>query len=286
MPIMDRRRARRVVMTEDDIEGAELLRRAESLLGDTGHGLSQEQASLQLVRELSLHQIELELQREELARSRDELSKSLARYVDLYDFAPAGYLTVSLDTSILTSNLAAARLLGLERSRLTGCVLREFVADHDRERFDEYWRLATRELEEHSDEFDLVESSGQFTTVAVHTRRPVDPEVWRIALLDVTELHEARRAAADRMELAHSDGMARHLHDSIRQRLFGVTALIDGLRRDSDTSDIVSRGLERAQQEMADIITDIREIIFREAVVSGRPDEVGPPAADRALQSD
>ena len=273
-------------MIDGDLEGAELLRRAESLLGDMGQGLVQDQASLQLVRELSLHQIELELQREELARSRDELAKSLARYVDLYDFAPAGYLTVTVDTSILTSNLAAARLLGLERSRLSGCELRGFVADHDRERFEEYWRLATEELEEHSDEFDLVEPTGQFSTVAVHTRRPVDPDVWRIALLDVTELHEARRAAADRLELAHSDGMARRLHDSIRQRLFGVTALVEGLRRDADTSAVVSRGLERVQHEMAAIITDIREIIFREAEESGPPGEVDPPAEDPAVRCD
>jgi PAS domain S-box-containing protein len=273
-------------MVEDDDEGADLLRRAESLLDDAAHGPALDQATLQLVRELSLHQIELELQREELARSRDEVAKSLARYVDLYDFAPAGYLTVSQNGSVLTSNLAAARLIGLERSRLSGCVIHDFVADHDRERFDEYWRLATEELDEHSDEFDLVEASGEFTTVALHTRRPVDQGVWRVALLDVTELHEARRAAADRMELARSDGTARHLHDSIRQRLFGVTALIDGLRREKETPAIVNRGLERAQKEMTDIITEIREIIFRETGSPDRPSGDDPPAEDPTPQSE
>lgn len=251
-------------MTDDDVEGAELLRRAELLLGGQGAGPLHEELSLQLVRELSLHQVELELQREELARSRDELSKALARFVDLYDFAPAGYLTVSNDGAILTSNLAAARLLGVERSRLANQSLDDFVADHDRARFDEYWQLATEKLEEHSDEFDLVEASGEFRTVAMHIRRPVDAGVWRVALLDVSELHEARRAAADRMELAHSDDMARRLHDSIRQRLFGVTALIEGLRRDPVLSDVVARGLERAQTELGDIITDIRAVIFGE----------------------
>lgn len=251
-------------MTDEGGEGTELLRRAESLLG--GYGLEHPDVgeSRQLVRELSLHQMELELQREELARSRDELSKALARYVDLYDFAPAGYLTVSDSGEILTSNLAAARLVGLERARLTCRPLHEFVAVHDRSRFDDYWRMATKELEGHSDEFDLVDESGQFTTVAVHVRRPVDTGVWRVALLDISELHEARRAAADRHDLEQSAEMARRLHDSIRQRLFGVSALIEGLRRQSDLAATTDRGLERAQIELTDIITDIREIIFGE----------------------
>jgi PAS domain S-box-containing protein len=251
-------------MSDDDVEGAELLRRAELLLGARDHGSADEESSLQLVRELSLHQVELELQREELARSRNELSKALAQYVDLYDFAPAGYLTLSNDGSILTSNLAAARLVGVERARLTGSALHDFVAEHDRRRFDQYWRLATEELDEHSDEFDLVEVSGEFTTVAVHTRRPVDPGVWRVALLDVSELHEARRAAADRLDLAQSEDLGRRLHDSIRQRLFGVTALLDSLCHDNDTTDLIRRGLERAQAEVTGMIADIREIIFGE----------------------
>ncbi len=251
-------------MTEDDPEGAELLRRAESLLGGQDPSRLHDEVSLQLVRELSLHQIELELQREELARSRDELSKALARFVDLYDFAPAGYLTLSNEGEILTSNLAAARLLDLERSRLVGRHLRDFLADHDRKRFEEYWTLATERLEEHSDEFDLVEVTGEFRTVAVHVRRPVDPGIWRVALLDVSELHEARRLAADRADLELSDQRSRHLHDSIRQRLFGVTALIETLRRDPAVSDIMARGLERTQTELAHIITDIRRTIFGE----------------------
>jgi PAS domain S-box-containing protein len=266
MPSTTLRTPRRLNVADDDVEGAELLRRAELLLDAFDLGTTDEKSSVQLVRELSVHQVELALQREELARSRIELSKALARYVDLYDFAPAGYVTMSSDGSMLTLNLAAARLLGVERARLTGRGLHDFVADHDRARFDEYWRVATEERDEHSDEFDLVEASGEFTTVAMHIGRPVDPGVWRVALLDVSELHEARRAAADRLDLARSEDLGRQLHDSIRQRLFGVTALLDSLCHDQDTTDLMRRGLERAQTEVTDIIADIREIIFGEVI--------------------
>ena len=46
-----------------------------------------------IVHELSVHQIELEVQSEELQYSRDQFEEALAQYTDLYEFAPLGYLT-------------------------------------------------------------------------------------------------------------------------------------------------------------------------------------------------
>ncbi len=71
-----------------------------------------------LVHELQVHEIELEIQNEELVAARTDLEASLADYASLYDFAPVGYLSVGRDGSISRLNLAAARMLGGERSRL------------------------------------------------------------------------------------------------------------------------------------------------------------------------
>jgi two-component system CheB/CheR fusion protein len=80
-----------------------------------------------LVHELQVHQIELEMQNEELQKARAESEAGLRRYTDLYDLAPVGYLTLNSDGAIQKANLTAARLLGLERSRLVGARFGVFV---------------------------------------------------------------------------------------------------------------------------------------------------------------
>ena len=84
-------------------------------------------AALTLLHELQVHQVELDLQDEELRRSRAELEATLARQVQLYDFAPLGYLTVDRGTALQELNLTAASMLGSERDQLLGRTLDSFL---------------------------------------------------------------------------------------------------------------------------------------------------------------
>src|SRR5271157_3652571 len=81
--------------------------------------------------ELRVHQIELEMQNEELRRVQVELEDSRASYVDLYDFAPVGYCTLSEQGLILKANLTAASLLGVPRSALVGERFTRFIVPED-----------------------------------------------------------------------------------------------------------------------------------------------------------
>jgi PAS domain S-box-containing protein len=86
-----------------------------------------------LLHELRVHQVELEIQNEELRRIQEEMEISKARYVDLYDFAPVGYLTVSEKGLILETNFTAAKLLGVSRSLLIKKPLTSIILPTDQD---------------------------------------------------------------------------------------------------------------------------------------------------------
>ena len=90
---------------------------------------------LRLVHELQVHKIELEMQNSELRESRAEREAALARYTELYDFAPVGYLTLTYDGLIAEINLTGATLLGVARRDLLLKRFAAFIVPGDRERW-------------------------------------------------------------------------------------------------------------------------------------------------------
>ncbi|MBK7397993.1 MAG: PAS domain S-box protein [Myxococcales bacterium] len=85
-----------------------------------------------LVRELRLHQVELEMQNEELLRAHHELAAALARYSALYDLAPVGYFTLSSNGTIREVNHAGAAMLGETRAHLVDRRFGVFVSESSR----------------------------------------------------------------------------------------------------------------------------------------------------------
>src|ERR1035437_7299163 len=90
--------------------GSGILRqRAEKILGKSSPGHDSdfsEFETLKLIHELEVHQIELELQNEELQIAREhEAELATGKYVELYDFAPTGYFTLSKKGVILELTL-------------------------------------------------------------------------------------------------------------------------------------------------------------------------------------
>ena len=88
-----------------------------------------------VLHELRVHQIELEMQNETLRQAQSALEESRDRYVELYEFAPVGYLTLTTDGLIADVNLTAVKLLGVERKALLHRSLAAWVVPEDGDRW-------------------------------------------------------------------------------------------------------------------------------------------------------
>src|SRR5436309_356570 len=68
-----------------------------------------------LVQSLETHQLELEMQNLELREAYRRLEESNHAYIELYDFAPVGFLSLDRHGRILQVNLTASGMLETAR---------------------------------------------------------------------------------------------------------------------------------------------------------------------------
>jgi PAS domain S-box-containing protein len=108
---------------------------AEKKLKESSDNLSDlaGQDKERIIYELRVHQTELNMQAEELRRSHHELEESRDKFLDQYDFAPTGLLTINEKDSIVEVNQTCSTLLGVERSKLVRTRFSKFVAPEDQE---------------------------------------------------------------------------------------------------------------------------------------------------------
>jgi PAS domain S-box-containing protein len=84
---------------------------------------------IMLIHEMEVLQIELELQNEELILARSIAQISSDKYLQLYDFAPSGYLTLSEDGEIIELNHSVEDMLGKKGSDLIKNMFGFFITD-------------------------------------------------------------------------------------------------------------------------------------------------------------
>lgn len=94
--------------------------------------------SKSLIHELQVHQIELEMQNEELVLAKTEAEVAREKYTELYDFAPAGYFTLSREGEIIELNLYGCQMLGKERINLIKRMFGVFVSDDTKPAFNNF----------------------------------------------------------------------------------------------------------------------------------------------------
>ena len=192
----------------DRSDRTELRRRAEGRL-NTSKFLPDSQTSIEefqrMLHELSLHQIELEMQTEELQHSRDEIQKEQRRYADLYDFAPVSYLTLALDSTILEANLTATRILSIPRSQLKGVRFGGLIAQRDLSAFNSMMnRALVSRAQEHSEVMMVSSGSGKPRTFRLDGIISENLQEYHLTLTDVIDTRVAVEELKRKEELFRS----------------------------------------------------------------------------------
>ncbi|HUH78341.1 MAG TPA: PAS domain S-box protein [Methanoregula sp.] len=183
----------------------DLRREAEEKLAQAAAGVPAppEIPPEKLVHELQVHQVELEMQNEALREARLALEISRDKYLDLYEFAPVGYLTLTKHAVIDEGNLTGAALFGIERHELIGDRFRRLVAPEDLEQWDRHFATALHSAEKLTGELRLMKGDGSRFHARVESlrveREKKDPVV-RMAISDIS----VRKRAEERLKIFRS----------------------------------------------------------------------------------
>ncbi|MCK9195537.1 MAG: PAS domain S-box protein [Syntrophales bacterium] len=216
--------------------GQSLRQRAEEIAWDKSAGTAKNLESLtpeevrQLVYDLQVYQIELEMQNEELHRSQRELEASRARYFDLYDLAPIGYLTISEQGLILEANLAAATLLGMVRSVLFKLPLRSFILPEDQDIYYRHRKLLFETGAPQMCEMRMVKKDAAPFWAHIDATAAQDADgapMCRVVMGDITARKQAEAAL-------------QQVHDELEHRVTERTAALKWANEERRT-DIINR---------------------------------------------
>jgi signal transduction histidine kinase len=150
--------------------------------------------------ELQQHQIELEMQNLELQKAQQALEVSRNHYMELYDFAPIGYLTLNKTGIIKQINLTAVSMFNKTREQMLDMPLSSFIGKEHRRGLLGFARKACASENKIIYDFPLI-SYHEVHYYRLQGRADTERDKCRIVMMDVTELIEADNIKQHHTEL-------------------------------------------------------------------------------------
>ena len=184
--------------------------KSEACSPDSLAGVSIEETSW-MVHELHVHQIELEMQNEELHRIREDLEKEHEQYLDLYDFAPVGYCTISEQGQVMATNLTATTMLGMTRNNLIGQRITRFIRDEEQHTFSRNIRQLFATGEAQGCELGMKKSDGTpfWASLKAVLKRDMNIPVCRVVISDNSGRKKSRESAGRERTAFQKSGQLR-----------------------------------------------------------------------------
>ncbi len=257
---------------------------AEKRLADAPVAESSGRAVKDLLHELQVHQIELEMQNDALREAQIKVEESRDRYLDLYEFSPVAYLTLTSDGLIAEGNLVAANLLGADRATLISTQFGKFLSSEEVDRWHLYFQQRLRDGNKEKIELSLQRKDGS-RFYAQMDGLPMaiegNPLTVRFAVTDITERKkteetlaayrqrlEERSVELEKAKIAAEDANAAksvflaNMSHELRTPMNGVMGMIDlALTRATDSKQIdwlkKSKG---SAKHLLDVINDVLDL--------------------------
>jgi two-component system, cell cycle sensor histidine kinase and response regulator CckA len=157
-----------------------------------------------LLQNLESRRSELEEENKELRATKGRLEAALARYADLYDFAPVGYVTMASDSSVLEANITLAADLSVDRDSLVGLMFRKFVAAEHHALLDDFLDEICRSGNRQKCELRLDRADGTSFWGLIQSNGLKDAEnrlVCRASIMDITSRKETEEAVCEQRNL-------------------------------------------------------------------------------------
>ena len=149
-----------------------------------------------ILHELHVHQIELEMQNQTLMAAQIAMEASRDRFVDFYECAPVGYLTLTDRGLIADINQTGAALLGAERGKLLQQPFARFVSPDDADRWHLHFMSVKKRDGKLNCDLALHPREGAPAFVRLDSLRLIkDGQALtvRVVLTDITERKQAER---------------------------------------------------------------------------------------------
>ena len=245
--------------------------------------------------ELHLHQIELEMQNQALTAAQITLEASRDRFVDLYDYAPVGYLTLTDGGLIADINLTGAALLGVERGKVLKQPFARFVSPDDADRWHLHLVKVMKQDGRLNCDLALHPLEGMPAFVRLDSSRFIkDGQALtvRVTLTDITELKQAEkmltasvaelRVANENIKRAERAANAGAYFWNFNTgdtqwsdeffRLFGLNRSSDKASYETWQAALHPDDLKKAEMEVADAIRDRKPFVqeYRVVLPGGR----------------
>jgi two-component system CheB/CheR fusion protein len=266
---------------KDEAADSELRRRAERELSDFALKAVRraDGDARRLAQELAVHEIELRMQNEELRAARLEIEAGLARYTELFDFAPIGYAALTREGVIGAINHAGVRLVGSgERRGYLGESFGFLVATKDAAVFDTVIVRALETGEPAICEVELARRSQPKTKVRLTAtalwRVAADPTVL-VAFEDITEQREQREQLA-RTEQAlreadrRKDEFMGALSHELRNPLAPIRTSLATLACVDPGDERATRAREVLERQIAQLVSLIDDLLDVTRIGSGK----------------